>query len=322
MDFYEYENRIISTFTKMGFSVTSFHDRNYRSIFSRTVQRVNQKSQYTANKNYEYQMCFLNQLENEKTDFDVILVVVGHFLSESFLDELKTRYKSACFILYLWDDVARLNCFEKKKVYFDYIFSFDPSDCDIYNFIFRPLFFTNDYIYGGQNKDILLYASGWDHSNRVEMINNILKKAGDSAADMKFYIYSSPFKQLARRIKHRDFGLRPDYIHYCRMPMVENAEYTKRSSCLLDVQYISQGGLSLRSFECLAAQTKIITTNEKIKDYDFYDPQNVLIIPRSDDFEINFEFLTSPFKEIPQEIVNAYSLDSWSKCLLSGFVKI
>jgi len=71
-------------------------------------------------------------------------------------------------------------------------------------------------------------------------------------------------------------------------------------------------GPDLRVFEAMGMHKKIITNNPDIAHYDFYDPQNILIINQAS-IEIPESFLTSAYRPIPEPIYQKYTLDSWVK---------
>ena len=317
MDFYEYESRIIESLERKGFEVTTFYDKNYRSIVSRTIQRIYPKSRYTKRINEKYQSDFIETLKRNGEQFDIILVIVGRFLTSKFLRELRTMNSDARFILYLWDDLSRVPKFNQHKEFYDSVFSIDKRDCSDYGFDFLPLFYTNDFIYDSESKDYILFAAGLDHSNRVEMIEDIIDSAGSMSDQMKFYVYSSPFIQMKRRLGRKDFfSKRPSYIHYKRLPLEYAANYTKHSKCLLDVQYKEQNGLSIRSIESLAAHSKILTTNSNIKEYDFFNEENIMVFDRNSPIIIDYDFLLAPYVSLDDAIIEKYSIDNWCSTLL------
>ena len=316
MDFYEYDSRIIETFTRLGFELTAFHDRNYRTIISRAIERVSDNYCLSKIKNYEYQMCFLKNTLSQIDFFDVVFIIVGRYLDYRFLRELKRKYKSAQFILYLWDDLERVQNFEFNKMYFNTVFSIEKADCKKYGFNFQPLFYTYDYVYADEKKDIMLYGAGIDHSQRIEMIETMLKTSDKYQNSMVFYIYSSYYMQIKRILKNWKWAMSLSYIHYNRLSLKMNAEYTKKALCLIDIQYNSQNGLSLRTIESLAAKTKLLTTNVSVREYDFYTPENIMIIPRDKINKAPIDFILAPHKEMPQTIVDNYSLENWCKKLL------
>ena len=98
-----------------------------------------------------------------------------------------------------------------------------------------------------------------------------------------------------------------DYVTY--------NDYMKRvfnAKCILDITNEGQTGLTLRFMEALFTHKKIITNNEFVKKYDFYDERNILVI-KNDDITGIREFLNSPVYEISEEKIDYYNLEEWIK---------
>ena len=66
----------------------------------------------------------------------------------------------------------------------------------------------------------------------------------------------------------------------------------------------------MRTIETLGAKKKLITTNPNVKGYDFYRPENVLIVDRINPI-ITKEFIEQPWEDVPEEIYRKYSISSW-----------
>ena len=92
----------------------------------------------------------------------------------------------------------------------------------------------------------------------------------------------------------------------------ENIKQLQKSKCLIDIRFDYHQGLSFRFFEALYYKKKLITNNESVKKYDFYNDNNIFIT----DFE-NLdgieEFLNKPYVEIDQKIVEKYGFSNWSR---------
>ena len=73
----------------------------------------------------------------------------------------------------------------------------------------------------------------------------------------------------------------------------------------------------MRCIETLGAKRKLITTNQAILEYDFYDENNILIVNREAP-EIPIEFFSKPYQEISSEIYEKYSLDNWIYTIFSN----
>src|SRR5690606_41602551 len=86
--------------------------------------------------------------------------------------------------------------------------------------------------------------------------------------------------------------------------------YTTLFRSLIDLVRPNQTGLSFRFFEAMAFEKKIITNNKYVKDFDFYNPSNILILEDNFD-DIDSEFLNTPYIPVPEEIYNKYTLENW-----------
>lgn len=80
-----------------------------------------------------------------------------------------------------------------------------------------------------------------------------------------------------------------------------------KSQAVVDIQKSNQSGLTMRSIEILGARRKLITTNEDIKYYDFYNENNIEILNREAPF-ISKEFLSSNFQSVDDSIIEKYSI--------------
>jgi hypothetical protein len=66
----------------------------------------------------------------------------------------------------------------------------------------------------------------------------------------------------------------------------------------------------MRTFEVLGKKRKLITTNRSIKNYDFYNASNILVIDRSCPV-IDKKFINVDYQPLPANIYYKYSIDGW-----------
>ena len=92
----------------------------------------------------------------------------------------------------------------------------------------------------------------------------------------------------------------------------ETSELIQKSKILLEIQNPKQIGLSFRVFEALGHRKKLITTNKDIINYDFYHPQNILVLDENK-IEIPEDFVSSPYLEINKAILSKYKIANWVK---------
>ena len=83
-----------------------------------------------------------------------------------------------------------------------------------------------------------------------------------------------------------------------------------KSETLLDINREFQSGLSFRIFECLGYKKKLITTNQDVINYDFYNPNNIYILDKDNPI-IDPNFFNKKYEEIPSEILSKYTIEGW-----------
>lgn len=84
----------------------------------------------------------------------------------------------------------------------------------------------------------------------------------------------------------------------------------------MDINASNQTGLTLRPFDALFLKKKLLTNNANIINTDFYEENNIYIFNENNMNGI-LKFMTKPYKEIPDKIVNQYEINQW---LIDNFI--
>ena len=92
----------------------------------------------------------------------------------------------------------------------------------------------------------------------------------------------------------------------------ENLQIIKRSKCIIDIYQKHQLGLTRRPLEALFYNKKLITNNQDIVNYDFYNPNNIYILKQINIIDI-LNFMDKKREEIPHEIKEQYDIRNWLK---------
>lgn len=79
---------------------------------------------------------------------------------------------------------------------------------------------------------------------------------------------------------------------------------------MIDIQHPKQVGLTMRTIEMLGLRKKLITTNQDIKNYDFYNEDNICIIDRKD-ILIKKNFFETNYNSNSDAYRKNYSLESF-----------
>lgn len=102
------------------------------------------------------------------------------------------------------------------------------------------------------------------------------------------------------------------------IPYQEVIKLVTESRAILNIALPNQKGATMRDYESIFNEVKLITTNANIKELEFYKKQNVFILGEDDVSGLN-EFIKSPFEKISENIVCKYSLDSFVEELVIAF---
>lgn len=106
------------------------------------------------------------------------------------------------------------------------------------------------------------------------------------------------------------FQKKKDKRYGSELPYHEICKLIAKSRAILNVALPGQTALTIRDFEAICNDVKLITTNPHIKDMDFYDPARILVIDDIDTKQIE-EFLGIAYKTYPKEFVNVLSSSAW-----------
>lgn len=287
----------LTSHTEMTFDFLDYHaiktNFRYRSFGERTVNFF-LKSVSRRNLKHEYYQAKWDQVLNCLDGFyKKILIIRPDLLSDTQLEALRLR--TGHFIAYYWDTVEIVPRKQEITRYFDRVFSFDPSDCKKYGFEFQ----TNFYYYENEPCE-----------TRYQTYNlSTLDERTDTIEEVAMAMEKAGISYLFKGFREKPFT--SAFIQYTpRLSYHQMMDETKYCDVLLDVTKTGQRGLTFRPFEALGLNKKLITTNAEIKEYEFFDPENILIVEPGR-IKVEKEFFERPFKKIPDRIRERYHIKQW-----------
>ncbi|MBE4947110.1 glycosyltransferase family protein [Chryseobacterium culicis] len=309
-DFWDYDKYIVETLCKRGIDAhhikistvthSNFNERAVNAL-SKTFLNKNLKTE----KRQKYVLDSLERLGHQ----DQILVMNPDTFDLSTLQKIR-KYTDR-LVTYLYDNLERVPV-EDKLYLFDKVFSFDYIDVKkhgfekLTNYIYLPHCKKED-----QRPEMdLFYITSYDN-RRVTLIKLLAKKLIEQG--LKFQIMIIGKKSWKHQLTNM-FITVPKNLFLIfsikKIPHNDLPKYYKNAKVLLDLMREGQYGLSFRVFEAMALEKKIITDNEAIKTYDFYNPNNILILNKNSS-NLDKSFFETPYEKIPEEIYARYTLDSW-----------
>lgn len=243
--------------------------------------------------------------------FDYLLVICGQTISRKFLKEFSALQTGAIKILYLWDSpdnrpntVHISECFDKR-------FSFE-RDCYNYNFEFRPLFYNDLDKFEDNNTRKELYTFiGTIHTDRYEVLEKIQNETNGKQHFHYRFLQSRLVYWFKRYVTREWKNVREDIFNYVPLGKDKYHEIMRRTKCIIDIEHVRQSGLTIRTFDIFKYRKQLITTNQSIVDYDFYDSRFIQVIDRNRP-SFNSEFLENDSLPVYSKECNVkYSLSGW-----------
>lgn len=287
---------ITTTGKKLKFAYRSpFH--RVQNFFSKLLLNKNQKKLF-------YNKVIKERLETifkELQGFDDILILRPDLIKEH-LPFIKKHSKR--LIAYFWDSFSRVPEGKETIQYFDKFFSFEPKDAKDYSLLFLPNFYSPDLTADkslSPQFDLSYVASSDD---RLIVLERILDSLNPLQLKTNINILATKTIETKNK-KEKNITWFTDVL-----PRKETIRIMDDSSVLLDIAQPKQEGLSFRIFEALALEKKIISTNQSVASYDFYNPNNIFIWQNENTVPPK-DFFTKPYSPVPGDIVKKYSLQNW-----------
>ena len=305
--YFNYDNIIKAYLEKKGFEVDLINDRPFDSNILKAIVRLERSLIYF----FLYFYYKAEILKKRNRSYQLILVIQGEGLVPMLLKWLRKEYQATPIINYLWDSVANKPKLRDNFPYYDRVITFDLMDAKTLGLVFSPLFFSPVFNSLKKTKKIYdLTFIGSLHGDRAVLISSLIK----SMPHLNFFIYLyTPSRWIfyLRRIFNKNFfNVNLGYLHFEKLSLEHVKNILLQSKIVLDFHDKNQSGLTIRTIEALALNKKIVTTNKNIKEYDFYESKNILIIKRNCS-TISSDFITSPYKPLNKKVIHRYSLESF-----------
>lgn len=310
--FFNYEVLIKNELERMGATVDLYDERPSNSFFSKAIIRL--KKEVYKTKITAYYNKLIRDLKDKR--FDFFLLIKGEAVPKFFIEFLRSNNPNIQLIYYTYDSFKNnkngldiMNLFDSK-------YTFDSNDAIAYQMGFRPLFFATDYkalyLEGNKKYKYDLAFIGTAHSDRYTIAENANSWCFLNKFKM-FTFYFSPSKLLfkIKKLTEKSFkNFDSEKIAFKSLSHQEIINIYKDSKAILDINHPGQNGLTMRTFETLGAGRKLITTNENVKKYPFYNENNIWIIDRSNPV-YEESFFKSDFHQIDNTIYESMSLNGW-----------
>lgn len=212
---------------------------------------------------------------------------------------------------YQWDGLSRYVEVIKLIPLFNKFYVFDKKDLiqenktypttnfyiDCYEYLFQKKTFQYDAYYIGS------------YDNRIDKLISICELLQAKGLKLNIILCSSPKNHLKKY----------SYIKFIskNLSYFENLKMVANSRFVIDTHHDSMhSGLSFRTLEAIGYNKKLITTNPTIKNYDFYNKNNIFYINEHNNYDSIDGFLNLDYEEISPLIKQKYSFTNWLRYIL------
>lgn len=308
-DFWGYDHYIVKSLLKKGIDahhikIGCFKHKNFKD------KAVNAFSKVFLGKNlkHEKRQEFIKDSIKKNGFQDQILVLNADTIDLETLIFVKKHTNK--LITYLYDNLSRFPVQEKLYL-FDKVYSFDDEDIKQYGFEKLTNYNYLDYLpQEKQNPSFdLFYITSFDKFRNKTLIP-LAEKLKQFNINYRFVVVGKKgWKEQAKFFGSKRLK---NHVVLKQKPVSTKtiAKTYEQAKAILDLMREGQTGLSFRVFEAMALEKKFITDNDNIRNYDFYNPENILIL--NEDFSnIEKSFFEKEYQKLPKEIYDGYTLDNW-----------
>lgn len=313
--FFGYEREIKKRLEELGAHVDYHDDRPSTSAWSKFAIRVMPRTQQQAIHRY-----FSVLLDSNHGNYDFVFIIKMECMPADILQALREKNAKAKFIYYSYDSVKNNGNFRQSVGQFDSAFTFDDQDAQtIPGIRLRPLFFLNEY------RDLPRTEIGYNvtfigtaHSDRYALVKKISAALPPNGKPNFFFLFipSIVIYRLKKLFVPAFFKSKISEFSFAPMNKAQVMAAIAKSNVILDFQHPNQIGLTMRTIEMVGARKKLITTNQNVRKYDFYRPENIAVIDREMP-QIDPAFLTTPYVDLPAALYDKYSIDGWLRDVFS-----
>ncbi len=314
--FYGYEIEIVNKLKEQGAEVTFVH--NHPSKVYETLIGISRQLKYGTKWLINH---FAHRVYKEikMLKFDRVLVINGMAITHEItsLIRINNLNDNGIMTLYYWDCLAQVFDDVSRWEDFDRILTFDPADYKEHKsrMEFLPLFYCDKY--WNNSATYLQYDAmivGTFSLTRLNFVNSV--KVNNPELNIDSYLYV-PKWQIRLHKTFRKHYKWVDYkdLKFKKLGFQQVKELYLASRSAIDIPMPGQNGLTIRTIESLAMHRKIITTNQSIKNYDFYSPNDIYVLSPNDYKLPSKDWFEKPFS-IDDKIIETYSITNWMEKLI------
>lgn len=248
--------------------------------------------------NLPFQQLFYSKWKKSIKKYNKV-IVFDRNLNWNIISYLKRKNPDIRIIVWYWNMIMeKKQLIPEKYMNMCEIWSFEQEDCRKYGMKKNTQFYFNKLNFQCEKIEYGAIFVGKDKYRLKKVVNicDKLNKCGVST-------YTNIVNDNTSCEKNYNYGKSLDYALVLEM--------INKSQCIIDVPQEGQEGMTARILEALFLEKKMITTDAKVKEKDFYNPNNILIWDNDYTIEEIRNFLEIPYERVSEVIINKYSFKKW-----------
>jgi len=255
---------------------------------------------------YALKLPFARILFNPKIkDYSGVIIASDSMFFCGLYKYIRKKNPNARLIQYYQNKVRHPHYIKLAREYGWDVWTFNPTDAKKYGIKINPAFGSKKYFDQFKTKEPTEYDIVFIGrcKGRMDYIRNLASEPTVSGLRWYLYFVTHPFYKRYLSREDRKIYKKP-------LPYEKTLEIVAKSTSVLEVQDTGADGVILRNIEAMFMEKKTISTNARLKEMDFYHPDNIFIIG-DDDISKLPQFIKTPYHPIDEEILSRYTVDAW-----------
>ena len=329
--FYAYQSKIHEDLIARGANVAFYDEEPEKTKFLilKNLEKIFKRDNIF--KKFNEQLRDKIIAEMPAGGYDYFLVIRGNVLTPDIINDIKAQAlkPDAKTIYYSWDSFANMRHHGELGRIFDRRATFDSVDAkNNTDYELLPLFYSDDF---DGNKLEAPAEYKYDYVSvsaffpfRYRYFKAFKKANPDKKLALKIYLAPSVYRGKKLRDPKLVKDLDMDIVSFTPFAADAIRDMCLHSKAVLDLAQENQQGLTMRTMETLGIKRKLVTNNIYLKDYEFYNDSNALVMEdlaaKADAAEATGDYsafklpdadwLDKPYRE-NEDIRKKYSIHAW-----------
>jgi hypothetical protein len=314
LSYYSYTEKIIEFLRKKGFAV-EYRPSENRSFWSKSTKKLFPSFYKILLGKYHESIV----VAARKSSYDYVFFLQIHSIALDNVEALRASQPTAKFILYNWDSLTTHD-YRPYLGLLDAVFTFDRDDAKKVAAQYLPLFALPDYFVVPERlvpSHDIYFVGAIGSLERFAAIRKLDDYCKEQRLRFLNHLHCSP----AILLKLLRNGLFMGGLSLRALSTEQIIHRMNDSVAVFDFPNHAQSGYTMRLIENLCAGKKIITSNVRVRQEEFYSKDQFFVVENLD-FTGLKDFLKSDTQgshgaQCPARRVE-FSLDHWLDCIFEG----